>query len=141
VLSRDADYLDTFPLLAERLRDILRVKPKGLAVHYPDAESVRDAPHWTDDYSDLYSAIKTVRWENLRSKLASIQIEGASTTATCLVDGYDMGSSFLGGEPKPLVIKPGDHVIEVREGERVVLREKISLKSGEVRTLRVPEGD
>jgi hypothetical protein len=120
---------------------MLRINQKGLAVHYPDAESVRDAPHWTDDYSDLYSVIKTVRWENLWRKLASIQIEGASTTATWSVDGHDMGSPFSGGEPRPLVVKPGDHVIEVREGERVVLREEISLKRGEAKTLRVPEGD
>lgn len=65
VLSRDADYLDAFPPLAEQLRGMLRVKPNGLAVHFPDAESVRDAPHWTDDYSDLYSVIRTVRWKNL----------------------------------------------------------------------------
>jgi hypothetical protein len=141
VLSRDADYLDFFPPLAERLRQMLRINQRGLAVYYPDAESVREVPHWTDDYSDLYSAIKTVRWENLWLKMASIQIEGASTTATCLVDGFDMGRPFSGDEPKPLVVRRGDHVIEVREGDRVVLREEISLKSGEVKTLRVPEGD
>jgi hypothetical protein len=57
------------------------------------------------------------------------------------MDGFDMGSPSSGGEPRPFVVKPGDHVIEVREGERVALREEISLKPGEVRTLRVPEGD
>jgi hypothetical protein len=141
VLSRDAGYFDPFPRFAERLREMLGVNQKGLAVHYPDAERVRDAPHWTDDYSDVYSVIKTVRWEDLSPKLASIQIEGASTTATYLLDGFDMGSPFSGGVLKPLVVKPGDHVIEVREGEHVVLREEISLKRGEAKKLRVPGGD
>jgi hypothetical protein len=88
VLSRDAGYFDPFPRLAERLRDMLGVNQKGLVVHYPDAERMRDAPHWTDDYSDLYSVIKTVHWENLWPKLASIRIEGATTAATYFVDGF-----------------------------------------------------
>ena len=74
-------------------------------------------------------------------ELATIQIEGASATATFAVDGYILGNPSSGGEPKPVVVKPGDHVIEVREGERVVLRKEISLKPGEVKTLRVPKGD
>jgi hypothetical protein len=141
VLSRDAGYFDPFPRLAERLREMLGVNRQGLAVHHPDAERVRDAPHWTDDYSDLYSVIKTIRWKDLSPKMASIQIEGGSTTATYLVDGFDMGSPFSGGVPRPVVVKPGAHVIEVREGGRVVLREEISLKPDEVKILRVPGGD
>jgi hypothetical protein len=141
VLSRDPDYLDVFPRLAERLCEMLRVSQKGLAVYFPDAESVHDAPLWTDDYSDLYSVIRKVRWEKLWPKqLASIRIEGASTTATCSLDGHDMGSPLSGGEPRPLVVKPGDHLLEVREGERVVLRREISLRRGEAKTLRVPGG-
>ena len=79
--------------------------------------------------------------ESRAGELATIQIEGASKNATCTVDGYDMGSAYSGDEPRAFVVKPGNHVIEVREGERVALRKEISLKPGEVKTLSVPKGD
>ena len=73
------------------------------------------------------------------SGFASIVIEGVSKDATCLVDDHVLAIPIQQGSSASFVVKSGRHVIEVREGERVVLREEVSLKPGESRTLRVPE--
>jgi hypothetical protein len=69
--------------------------------------------------------------------LASILIEGASETATYSIDGRAVNIPYTQPATQPLVIKAGRHVIEVHEGEEVVMREEIVLKPGETRTLRV----
>ncbi len=75
------------------------------------------------------------------SGYASIVIEGVSKGAICLVDGHVLLIPIQQGKPPSFVVKSGRHVIEVHEGERVVLREEVSLKPGESRTLRVPEAE
>ncbi len=75
------------------------------------------------------------------SGFASIVIEGASKSATLQVDGHVLSIPIQPEKARPFVIKSGRHVIEVREGERVVLREEVALKPDETRTLRVPEAE
>ena len=69
--------------------------------------------------------------------LASILIEGASATATYYIDGRAVKLLGAATATRPLVIKAGRHVIEVREDEDVTLREEVVLEPGETRTLRV----
>ena len=75
------------------------------------------------------------------SGFASIVIEGASKDATYQVDGHALAIPIQPEKSRPFVVKSGRHVIEVHEGERVVLREEISLKPGETLTLRVPKAE
>ena len=75
------------------------------------------------------------------SGFASIVIEGASKDATFQVDGHTLNLPIQPDKARPFVIKSGHRVIEVREGERVALREEVTLKPGETRTLRVPKAE
>ena len=75
------------------------------------------------------------------SGFASIVIDGASKDATFQVDGNVLSIPIEPEKARPFVIKSGRHVIEVREGECVVLREEVALKPDETRTLRVPEAE
>jgi hypothetical protein len=68
---------------------------------------------------------------------ASIRIEGASETATYSIDGQAVKVPYTQPATRPLVIKAGRHVIEVHEGEDVVLREEVVLTPGETKMLRV----
>ena len=72
---------------------------------------------------------------------ASIIIEGASKDATVQVDGHTLNLPIQPEKARPFVIKSGHRVIEVHEGERVALREEITLKPGETRKLRVPKAE
>jgi hypothetical protein len=65
ILSRDAAYIESFPPGAERVRAILKLKPKALTVTYPEELNLTDAPLWTDDYSDLFSVLKIPNWKRL----------------------------------------------------------------------------
>ena len=71
------------------------------------------------------------------SGFAAIVIEGASASATYQIDGRTLNLPIK--PSRPIVIKSGSRVIEVLEGESVVLREEITLKPNETRTLRVPK--
>ena len=73
------------------------------------------------------------------SGFASITIEGASEDARYHVDDRALSIPIRAG--RPFVIKSGHHVIEVYEGERLALREEISLKPGAAQTLRVPKAE
>ena len=75
------------------------------------------------------------------SGYASIVIEGVPEGAVCLVDDHVLSIPIQRGKSLSFVVKSGRHVIEVHEGERVVLREEVSLKPGESRSLRVPEAE
>lgn len=74
---------------------------------------------------------------NSSKGFASIRIEGASEIATYSIDGQAVKVPYTQPATRPLVIKAGRHVIEVHEGEDVVLREEIVLTPGETKTLRV----
>jgi hypothetical protein len=65
ILSEDAAYIESFPPIAEQIRTILKAKPKALTVTYPEKLNLTDAPLWTDDYSDLFSVLKTPNWKRL----------------------------------------------------------------------------
>ncbi len=58
VLAREPGYVEAFPRIAARVRQILGVKPVAIRVTYPDDATLEDAPLWTDDYSDLLSVLE-----------------------------------------------------------------------------------
>jgi hypothetical protein len=73
--------------------------------------------------------------------LATLAFEGASEKAIYSIDGQMLTlPPDLNGSSK-VVVKAGRHVIEVHEGEDVVLREEIVLTAGETRTLRVTKAE
>jgi hypothetical protein len=65
ILSRDAGYIESFPPLAERIRTMLKVKPVALTLTYAGDVDLAGAPLWTDDYSDLFSVLKTTSWKRV----------------------------------------------------------------------------
>jgi spermidine synthase len=85
ILSKDAAYIESFPSVAERVRAMLRIKPKGLTLQYPKDLDLADAPLWTDDYSDLFSVLKAPNWKRLwaspgsAAKSSGATKSGAST--------------------------------------------------------------
>ena len=58
ILSANTRYLDGFPAAIKNRRTTMRVQPREFFLAYPDPERLSDAPLWTDDYSDLFSALK-----------------------------------------------------------------------------------
>ncbi len=64
ILSADSTYLDAFPALVAQQRKAMRIPPGGLYLTYPKEDVVRAAPLWTDDYSDLFSALRPVSWKD-----------------------------------------------------------------------------
>jgi spermidine synthase len=66
ILSHDSAYLSSFSQTAELVRDILKVKPEALTVHYLEEQDTADAPLWTDDYSDLLSVLKMPKLNSWR---------------------------------------------------------------------------
>jgi hypothetical protein len=69
ILSQDAAYIEAFPPVAEQVRAILRMKPKGLTLTGPENLNLTNAPLWTDDYSDLISVLKAPNWKRVWASL------------------------------------------------------------------------
>jgi spermidine synthase len=66
ILSRDADYFESFEPLAERVRAMLHVKPVALTLSYAHDVDLAEAPLWTDDYSDLFSVLRKLpSWKRM----------------------------------------------------------------------------
>ena len=65
ILSQDAAYIESFPPVAEQVRAILKLKPRGLTLTDPEELNLTDAPLWTDDYSDLFSLLRVPSWKHL----------------------------------------------------------------------------
>jgi hypothetical protein len=74
-------------------------------------------------------------------RFATLLFEGASEAATYSIDGQMLALPPERYGARELVVKAGRHVIEVHEGEEVVLREEIVLTAGETRTLRVTKAE
>jgi hypothetical protein len=68
----------------------------------------------------------------------SIAFRGAPNGSVVFVDGQAMGSAtqFDGGE-NVLLVEPGNHLIEVRVGERVLLTRRVFLSGQATRTFVV----
>ena len=69
ILSQDAAYIESFPPVAEQVRAILRLKPRGLTLTDPEELDLTDAPLWTDDYSDLFSVLRIPNWKRVWASL------------------------------------------------------------------------
>ena len=67
ILSKEAEYVEPFPPVAELVRGILEVRPEALKISYPGELELANAPLWTDDYSDLLSVLKIPNWKNWKS--------------------------------------------------------------------------
>jgi spermidine synthase len=69
ILSRDADYFESFEPVAERVRGLLDVKSFALTLTYARDVDLSEAPLWTDDYSDLFSVLRGLpSWKLLWSE-------------------------------------------------------------------------
>lgn len=58
ILSADSDYVAGLPGAIQENRRALGIRPRALFLVDPERELVSAAPLWTDDYSDLLSALK-----------------------------------------------------------------------------------
>jgi hypothetical protein len=58
ILSANADYIEGFPAAIKENRRALGIRPRALFLVNPEPQQVSAAPLWTDDYSDLLSALK-----------------------------------------------------------------------------------
>jgi hypothetical protein len=57
-LSRDADRLDSLARLAMERRRQLGLGPDSITLHRPGPDARAKGPLWTDDYSDLFGALR-----------------------------------------------------------------------------------
>ncbi len=65
IASGDADYIAELPVVIERRRNAMRLRPGVFYVVDLAPEQVSAAPLWTDDYSDLFSALKKSYFRDL----------------------------------------------------------------------------
>jgi spermidine synthase len=65
ILSANTGYLDGFPAAIRKQRNALGIRPRELFVANLGPDRVGAAPLWTDDYSNLISAIKKSNFQNL----------------------------------------------------------------------------
>jgi hypothetical protein len=59
ILSKNASYLDSLLLRVQEAEARRDLQPLGIAFGFPAEERVIDAPLWTDDYSDLFSVLRS----------------------------------------------------------------------------------
>ncbi len=57
ILSANTDYIDGFPAAIKERRKELGIRPRKLFLPKLEPDWVSAAPLWTDDYSDLFSAL------------------------------------------------------------------------------------
>jgi hypothetical protein len=58
ILSRDKAYIEAYKKKVKIRRARSGVKTGELSTTFSDVVDWRRAPHWTDDYSNLFSALK-----------------------------------------------------------------------------------
>jgi len=81
--------------------------------------------------------VTVVRAVDARSRLL---VEGAPRGAILYIDGKPLGeAAAFGGNPGVLQVESGTHIIEIKEGERLLLSQKVFFGGGEQRTLVVPK--
>ena len=79
-----------------------------------------------------YSSTRTVN-DN-----PALVIANAPAGALLFVDGISVGPAIAYSGENALSILPGQHVIEVRDGQRLLLREEIYLSGNATKTLFLP---
>jgi hypothetical protein len=74
---------------------------------------------------------------------ASIAFEGVPKGVSYYLDTHTLNIPIQEGRNKagPVVVKSGPHVVEVREGERVLFHEEVTLEPNETRTFRLPKAE
>jgi hypothetical protein len=65
ILSANTEYLDGFPAAIKKRRGALRIPPRTFYLTNPEPDLVSAAPLWTDDYSDLFSALRKDYFKHL----------------------------------------------------------------------------
>jgi len=63
LLTADASYLDGLPAVAKQILEARGIAPRNLYFTFPTSDSARNVPLWTDDYSDLLSALNPASFE------------------------------------------------------------------------------
>jgi spermidine synthase len=58
ILSANTGYIDGLPAAVENRRKAIGIRPRKLSLENLEPDLVSTAPLWTDDYSDLISALK-----------------------------------------------------------------------------------
>jgi hypothetical protein len=58
ILSANTGYIDELPAAVENRRKAIGIRPRKLSLENLEPDLVSTAPLWTDDYSDLISALK-----------------------------------------------------------------------------------
>jgi hypothetical protein len=77
----------------------------------------------------------TVRTPDSRPSLAVV---GAPLGSQLFVDGNPMGDAALyDGEPTILLVEPGSHVVDLRDGHGRVLFQQTVFVDGETKTIQV----
>ena len=74
---------------------------------------------------------------------ASIAFEGTPKGVSYHLDTHTLNIPIQEGKNKagPVVVKSGPHVVEVREGERVLFHEEVTLEPNETRVFRLPKSE
>lgn len=68
-----------------------------------------------------------------------VKLVGGTAVQTVYIDGVAKGAaSEFNGSPGILAVRPGMRSIEVREGDRVVLQERVYIGVGVTKALDVP---
>ena len=68
----------------------------------------------------------------------TIAFKGAPFAAVVFVDGLSHGlAAGYDGVKKSLVVEPGNHLVEVRDGDRVLLTERVFLANRATKTFIV----
>ena len=69
----------------------------------------------------------------------SILVRGAPASARLMIDGLDFGAvTTSGGAAQAIRIQPGTHRVEVLDMGRVLLRERLFVSGGTIKTLSLP---
>ena len=80
--------------------------------------------------------VTVVRTVDARPRLL---LEGAPRGAVLYIDGMRLGeAAAYGGDPGVLPVEPGTHIIDVKDGERLLFSQKVFFGGGEQRTLVIP---
>jgi hypothetical protein len=70
-----------------------------------------------------------------------ILVQGAPQGADLFIDGKPLGQAVsYSGNPGVLLVEPGTHLVEVKNGQKILLSQKLFLGGGEQRTVVVSYG-
>ncbi len=65
ILSANTGYLEGIPAAIKNRRKVLGFPPRALFLVDLEPDRVSAVPLWTDDYSDLFSALKKDLFKNV----------------------------------------------------------------------------